>query len=244
MRVMSGRQAGFFLNDGRAGRLAGAFVLLLLLLALLVPTGARAQGARRIVQFTGIVTQGDSLFGIDGAAVYVPKVARGTITNEYGYFSLPVLAGDSVIVRALGFKTRLIVIALEYQQEGYSAIVRMEEDATILPEVRVFPYTTEKLFKEAFLALNLPERALTAPEKSLNEETLRRIYQSMPSSAAANARQTFALEQNYIQRRTMLPAISLLDPFAWARFIKDVKSGALKRVKPGDVGDRDADKDK
>lgn len=224
------------------GRLL-AFALLLAGLAA-APHTARAQGERRVVEFTGIVTQGDSLFGLSGAAVYVPKVARGTITNEFGYFSLPVLAGDSVIVRALGFRTRLIVIPVEYQKEGYSAIIRMEEDATMLPEVRVFPYTTEKLFKEAFLALKLPERALTAPEKSLNEETLRRIYQSMPSSAAANARETFALEQNAIQRRTMLPTIPLLDPFAWARFIKDVKSGALKRVKPGDVGERDADKDK
>jgi hypothetical protein len=225
--------------------LGGGFLgLLLLISALFTSLNAHAQGNRRIVQFTGIVTQGDSLFGVAGAAVYVPKVARGTITNEYGYFSLPVLAGDSVIVRALGLKNRLIVIPVEYQKEGYSAIVRMEEDATMLPEVRIFPYTTEKLFKEAFLALKLPERALTAPEKTLNEETLRRIYQTMPSSAAANARQTFSLQQNDIQRRTMLPTIPLLDPFAWARFIKDVKSGALKRVKPGDVEDRDADHDK
>lgn len=235
-------------RSGR-GRVSGRgrltiLMLLLAALGVVVPLATRAQGERRVVQFTGIVTQGDSLFGVDGAAVYVPKVARGTITNQYGYFSLPVLAGDSVIVRALGFRTRLIVIPREYQKEGYSAIVRMEEDATMLPEVRVFPYTTEKLFKEAFLALKLPERALTAPEKTLNEETLRRIYQSMPSSAAANARQTFALEQSAIQRRTMLPSLPLLDPFAWARFIKDVNSGALKRVKPGDVEDRDADKDK
>lgn len=226
-----------------SGRWLSVF-LLLTGLGVGAPRAARAQGERRIVEFTGIVTQGDSLFGIDGAAVYVPKVARGTITNQFGYFSLPVLAGDSVIVRALGFKTRLLVIPLEYQKEGYSAIVRMEEDATMLPEVRIFPYTTEKLFKEAFLALKLPERALTAPEKTLNEETLRRIYQTMPSSAAANARQTFAMDQSYIQRRTMLPTMPLLDPFAWARFIKDVKSGALKRVKPGDVEGRDADKDK
>ncbi len=220
-----------------------SLALLLGQLVAATPT-AHAQGDRRIVQFTGIVTQGDSLFGVAGAAVYVPKVARGTITNDYGYFSLPVLAGDSVIVRALGLKSRLIVVPREYQKEGYSAIIRMEEDATMLPEVRVFPYTTEKLFKEAFLALKLPERALTAPEKSLNEETLRRIYQSMPASAAANARQTFSLQQNEVQRRTMLPTIPLLDPFAWSRFIKDVQRGALKRVKPGDVEDRDADNDK
>lgn len=208
------------------------------------PMRARAQGQRRVVQFTGIVTQGDSLFGIGGAAVYVPKVGRGTITNDYGYFSLPVLAGDSIIVRALGFRNRLIIIPREYQKEGYSAIIRMEEDATVLPEVRIFPWTTEKLFKEAFLALKLPERALTAPEKNLSEETLRRIYQTMPSSAAANARATFAQQQQAVERRAMVPVNNLLNPFAWARFVQDVKSGALKRVKPGDVEKNDYDHNK
>jgi CarboxypepD_reg-like domain len=233
------RTSRFFARS--AGWLTAAVLLLMWLTA---APEARAQGARRVVQFTGIVTQGDSLFGVAGAAVYVPKVARGTITNEFGYFSLPVLAGDSLIVRALGFRSRLIVIPQEYQKEGYSAIIRMEEDATMLPEVRVFPYTTEKLFKEAFLALKLPERALTAPEKNLNEETLRRIYQTMPSSAAANARSTFDQQQQAVLRRNQIPTLSLLDPFAWARFVKDVKSGSLKRVKPGDVEKNDVDHDK
>lgn len=220
------------------------FLLFVLAVGAFSPTQAHAQGQRRVVQFTGIVTQGDSLFGIGGAAVYVPKVNRGTITNEYGYFSMPVLAGDSIIVRALGFRNRLIVIPKEYQKEGYSAIVRMEEDATMLPEVRVFPWTSEKLFKEAFLALKLPERALTAPEKNLSEETLRRIYQTMPSSAAANARGTFAQQQQAIERRAMLPVNNLLNPFAWARFVQDVKSGSLKRVKPDDVRKNDYDNNK
>lgn len=220
------------------GPLLNRFLLSALLGALLLlGNPAHAQGQRRVVQFTGIVTQGDSLFGIGGAAVYVPRAGRGTITNGYGYFSLAVVAGDSIIVRSLGFRSRLIVIPVDYQKEGYSAIVRMEEDATVLPEVRVFPWTTEKLFKEAFLALQLPEQALTAPEKNLSEETLRRIYQSMPSSAAANARYTFAQQQQQFDRRAQLPTIQLLNPFAWARFIQDVKSGALKRVKPGDVED-------
>ncbi len=222
---------------GEVVRVSLAVALLLGLTALLTPGTAHAQGQKRIVQFTGIVTQGDSLFGIAGAAVYVPKAARGTLTNEYGYFSLPVLAGDSIIVRALGFRNRLVVVPATYQKDGYSAVLRMEEDATILPEVRIFPWTTEKLFKEAFLALKLPERALTAPEKNLNDEVLRRIYQTMPSSAAANARATFALQQNDVLRRNSVPTIPLLDPFAWARFVKDVKSGAYKRVKPGDVED-------
>jgi hypothetical protein len=38
----------------------------------LAPTTARAQGQRRVVQFTGIVATGDSLLGVPGAGVFVP----------------------------------------------------------------------------------------------------------------------------------------------------------------------------
>ncbi|CAA9281260.1 MAG: hypothetical protein AVDCRST_MAG95-3325, partial [uncultured Adhaeribacter sp.] len=71
-------------------------------MAWLGPDEAAAQGRAAVVQFSGIVASGDSLYGVPGVTVYVPKAGRGTATNEYGYFSMPVLAGDSVVVRALG----------------------------------------------------------------------------------------------------------------------------------------------
>ena len=59
----------------------------LLLLSLVLLTGwlaaprAWAQGKRRVVQFTGIVASGDSLLGVPGASIYVPKAGRGTSSN-------------------------------------------------------------------------------------------------------------------------------------------------------------------
>ena len=75
-----------------------AAVLAAFLLVLAVP-GAQAQGKRKIIQFTGIVASGDSLLGVPGATVYVPRAGRGTATNIYGYFSMAVLAGDSIVIR-------------------------------------------------------------------------------------------------------------------------------------------------
>lgn len=65
---------------------AGVAMVLLLLLS---GSAAQAQGQRRVVQFSGIIATGDSLLGVPGAAIFVPKAGRGTLTNEYGYFSLP-----------------------------------------------------------------------------------------------------------------------------------------------------------
>ena len=206
----------------------------LLLLAGLAPTTARAQGQARVVQFTGIVATGDSLLGVPGATVFVPKAGRGTATNAYGYFSIPVLTGDSIIIRSLGYRNQYVVIPPDYQRDSYSIIVTLREDATVLPEVRIFPYSTEKAFKEAFLALRLPKEKGTSAAENLNEDIMRRIFNNAPVTSMGNYRQTMQMQQLDQQRRMgMGPSLQsnnpLLNPFSWLQLIKQVKDGEFKK---------------
>lgn len=206
----------------------------MLLLAGLAPTTARAQGQARVVQFTGIVATGDSLLGVPGATIFVPKAGRGTATNAYGYFSIPVLTGDSIVIRSLGYRNQYVVIPADYQRDSYSIIVTLREDATVLPEVRIFPYTTEKAFKEAFLALRLPKEKGTSAAENLNEDILRRIFNNAPVTSMGNYRQTMQMQQIEQQRRMGLgPSLQsnnpLLNPFSWLQLIKQVKDGEFKK---------------
>ena len=52
-----------------------------------------------MVQLSGLVLGEDSTSALPGVNVYVPTIGRGTVTNQYGYFSMPVLPGDSVLFR-------------------------------------------------------------------------------------------------------------------------------------------------
>ena len=213
---------------------------ILLLLSLLVLTGllaaprAWAQGKRRVVQFTGIVASGDSLLGVPGASVYVPKAGRGTTSNAYGYFSLAVLAGDSIVFRSLGYRNQTIVIPADYQRQSFSVIISLLEDATVLPEVRIFPYTTEQAFKKAFLALRLPDEKGTSAAENLNEELMRKIFNSQPMGPTANFRQTMSQQQYNLERRLGTapnPQSNnpLLNPFSWLQLVKQVKNGEFKK---------------
>jgi len=210
-------------------------VILLVLggLLLAAPT-AQAQGKRKVVQFTGIVASGDSLLGVPGATVYVPKAGRGTSSNAYGYFSLAVLAGDSVVVRSLGYAPQTVVIPEDYQRQSYSVIVQLREDATVLPDVRVFAYATERDFKKAFLALRIPTERGSSAADNLNEQLMRRIFNSQPMGAVANYRQTMANQQlDYDRRMGMGPSQysnnPLLNPFSWLQLIQQVKKGEFKK---------------
>ena len=103
------------LNRFRLCWLCGLLVLVGLLSA--APTAVRAQGQRRVVQFSGIIATGDSLLGVPGATIFVPKAGRGTATNAYGYFSLPVLTGDSIVIRSLGYANQTIIIPPDFTQK-------------------------------------------------------------------------------------------------------------------------------
>ncbi|WP_071885792.1 carboxypeptidase-like regulatory domain-containing protein [Hymenobacter sedentarius] len=210
------------------------FAVALLGVLLLAAPSAHAQGNRRIIQFTGIVASGDSLLGIPGATIYVPKAGRGTASNAYGYFSMAVLAGDSVVIRSLGYANQTIVIPADFQRQSYSVIIQLREDATMLGEVRVFPYTTERDFKKAFLALRLPTERGSAAAANLNEQLMRRIFNTQPMGAVANFRQTMDRQQyNHDARQGMAPNQysnnPLLNPFSWLQLIQQVKKGEFKK---------------
>jgi hypothetical protein len=212
-----------------------ACLALLFCFSFLLPAPqAQGQGKPLVIQFSGLVTTGDSLYGVPGVTVYVPKAGRGTVTNDYGYFSMAVLAGDSVVIRAIGYQHLTVKIPKNYNKQSYSVILELKEDITVLPEVRIFPYPTEKDFKQAFLKLKLPERNLTGPERSLNEKILAAMFAETPMGVSSNFRNSMDMQQLERDRRNGLapnPRTNnpLLNPFAWMKFIEQIKSGDLKK---------------
>jgi len=190
------------------------------------------QDQKEIIQFSGVVVEEDSTStGLFGVHVYVPKVGRGTVTNQYGYFSLPVLEGDSVIISAVSYQSQNFIIPGN-QGDSFTILVEMVTDTTVLSTVEIFPYPTEELFKEAILALNLPVDDVSQ-EGNLGQEVLARMAQSMSMDASQNYKyymnqQFYELHSAYSQQRFNNP---LLNPINWASFIQSLRRGDLKKKK-------------
>jgi hypothetical protein len=123
-----------------------------------------AQSQKRVIQLSGIVM--DTVTGpIPGVHVYIPKAGRGVTTNTVGFFSLPVLVGDSIIISSVGYKRQHYIVP-PTATEFFTIIVPMVEDVTYLKEIVIVPYPTEEVFKEAVLALNLP------PDNMIDQKNL------------------------------------------------------------------------
>ncbi len=187
-----------------------------------------AQGKPVIIQFSGLVLSGEDGQPVVGATLYIPKAGRGCITNEYGSFSMPTLAGDSIVISAIGYKKRFYRIPV-LKDEGHSVVIELKTDTTMLPIVEVYPYPTEELFKKALLALELPEEDQQKQfEKNFNPVAMARMAQTMGASSAMNYRYMINQQLNYQTNRYFSPAYTFLDPIRWAQFIKSLKKNKKK----------------
>jgi len=200
------------------------FILLLSYTAFAQKDSTAQKKEKRIIQFTGIVFAPDSSSVIPGAHVYVPTAGRGTTTNPYGFFSLPVLEGDSVVLSSIGFKRQYYIIPEHRENQSLKVIITMEEDVTFLDEVEVFPYPTEAMFKEAILSMETPyQKQYNNMNAWLHSNYMSSAYADLPASPNANHQYYMELQRQAALNRYSVPQSNLLNPFAWAKFIKSLK---------------------
>ena len=190
----------------------------------------QAQDSGRVMQLSGIIIGEDSISGVPGVHIYVPAAGRGTTSNIYGYFSLPVLGGDSIVVSAVSYQKQSFIVPQDRNTESFTLVIELESDTTYLPEIEIFPWPTEELFKEAILALELPDqRRYDALSKNLSPEILAQMYWDLPMDGSMNHR--YFVDQQFAASagRFMYPTLSLLNPAAWSQLIKSIKRGDFKK---------------
>lgn len=201
---------------------------------------AFAQGKKQLLQVSGLVVSGGKMEGVPGVFLYVPKAGRGVQTNPYGYFSMPCMPGDSIIISALGYKKQFYNVPKE-PREYLSLIFTLSEDTLSTPVVDILPWPTEELFKQAVLSLNLPKEDLYNMRRNLDETTLARLRFELEPTPGMN--HTYFMQQQVIQQQLKgtTPMVSLLNPFAWARFIESIKRGDLDPEKRREKKRRNAE---
>ena len=203
----------------------------IILLFILISTASTlcAQGKRHIIQLSGIIVGEDSTSGAPGVHVYVPLAGRGTTTNTMGYFSMPVLAGDSVVISAIGYKKQSYrVPEISSEEDFITLLVELVTDVTYLEAVQIMAFPTEELFKEAVLALNLPVDAEQYESDQLSADLLAYMARVTPMDGTLN-HWNYMNNQIQFQNDRFQPRTNpLLNPFNWARLIKSIKRGDYK----------------
>lgn len=208
-----------------------ALPVLLLVLSLVLSKQSFAQGSGAndgLVQFSGVILAQDSLTPIPFASIMIVNTHRGTVSDYYGFFSFVARERDTIEFSSVGYKKAYFVIPDSLTDNKYSIIQMMVRDTILLQETVIYPWPSREQFREAFLKLQVPDDDLERAKRNLAMEQLRERARQMPMDGSMNFRHAMHSEYTRLYSAGQLPMNNLLNPLAWASFIKAWKNGDFK----------------
>ena len=191
-------------------------ISLLALLAFLISTEIKAQ-EQKIVQLTGLVVADDGQTQVPGVHIYVPSHGRGTTSNLYGYFSMPVLVGDHLVLSSIGFIKQDFIVP-SGTNGRVNVVFKMITDTVYLENIDITPFLSEKMFKKAILAMHVPDPGEMVAGR-LDGNALSAMARNMPYDASLNASYYFNQQLYYMQDNYGPRSNPFLNPFNWSKFL-------------------------
>jgi hypothetical protein len=181
---------------------------------------------KKLIQFTGRITD-ELLQPMPFAQVLVLQNYHGAITNVYGNFSLVVEEKDSILISAVGYKNKYLVVPQNLPTKFYYKDIVLRMDTLAIAEAQIYPWKTYDDFREAFVNLKLPTDDM---ERARRNIALIRTQIIMDHEPSARANFQYIMEKQYQQTFTQgqFPSYQILNPFAWAKFFKALKHGDFK----------------
>ena len=208
--------------------------ILLIAIAFCSLNKAKAQNTAyrdSVVQLYGVVMTADSLRGIPSASIIVEGKGRGTITSPDGVFSIAVLKGDKITFSCVGFKDRRTDIPANLPENQYSVIQLMVSDTVYLPATILRPRPTREQFERDFVNNKVNDDMYEVARKNTDEARNRILLNSLPSDGREAVNYQLRQQANKYYYAGQIPPMNILNPAAWADFIKSWKRGDYKRKK-------------
>ncbi|MBN3035248.1 MAG: carboxypeptidase-like regulatory domain-containing protein [Bacteroidales bacterium] len=182
-----------------------------------------------LVQFSGVVVTADSLHPVPFTNIYLRNTWRGTVADYFGYFSIVARKNDTVEFSAMGFKKGVFVIPDTITARRYSLIQVMTADTVLLPQTVIYPWPTKEQFRDAFLNFDVPDDDLVRAQRNIDMAELRSWDQEYPADPGLNYKYSMKGYTDRLYYIGQLQPITILNPFAWAQFIKAWREGKFKR---------------
>ena len=207
------------------------YFLLMIVLLTIQQTQAQQLGnpyRDSIVQLYGVVMTADSLQGIPSCSVIVEGKGRGTITSYDGVFSIAVMKGDRITFSSIGFKNRSIQIPATLSENQYSVIQLLISDTAYLPATILKPRPTREQFERDFVNTKAPDDLYETARKNTDEATRRLLLAGLPADGKEAVNYQLRQQATKAYYSGQVPPMNILNPAAWADFIKAWKRGDFK----------------
>lgn len=208
---------------------------LIFVIALLISLTGNAQTDRytqpdsMMIQLSGVVVAEDNLEALPYCTIFDKTVRRGVISDFYGFFSFVVFPGDTLYFSYFGYKSSSYIVPDTLTENRYSIIHMMQKDTLNLPAVDVYPWPSREDFARYFIDMEPYDDAIRRAQRELSGESLAFVAARLEGDASL----AYGISQNQyytkLYTQGQLPGNNLLNPYAWAKLVKDWKDGKLKR---------------
>ncbi|WP_316750402.1 hypothetical protein [Pedobacter gandavensis] len=203
---------------------------LLLLLFISTAFAQEGTGSKKLIQFSGIITDVDS-------NTVVPYVTVTNLTNKgqryaanfKGYFSFIAHPGDTILYTAVGYRDVLQAIPAQIDDSKYTAMVKLKSEIVNLPTVRVYPWATVEDFTRDFMAMKIADDDFAIAIRNLSQESITERIQTLPRDASEISGINFRLNHDRALNKNMVQTNPLLNPFAWGKLMQSIFKGDKSR---------------
>jgi hypothetical protein len=204
-------------------------VFLIILSFTVVVASAQGTDKEKLVQFSGVVITSDSLDPVPYTNIIIKGTRSGGVSDINGFFSFVAKEKDVIEFSALGYKTAYFTIPDSLSSKRYTCIQIMTSDTMFLSETVIYPWPTLEEFKKAFITVDIPNDDQQRAIKNLELAEMKERMTNMPMDGSMNYRNFIdqQIAKNYYNGQYQ--PITLLNPIAWAKFIKAWKEGKFKK---------------
>lgn len=195
-----------------------------------------AQVDSNLVQFSGMVLDGttEELIPVPYANILVKDKGRGTYSDYGGFFSIVVEKGDEIEFSAVGYQTVTFTIPDTLDDNRYSLVQLMTQDAYNLPETVVFPWPSRDHFKLEFLAMDVTPELQKQATENLATETLARMRSEVVADGVENGSYYLRQQSREYYSIGQRPPMNIFSPVAWKQFFDAWQRGDYKRKRDRD----------
>jgi hypothetical protein len=211
---------------------------ILVCVVLLLPFGLKGQlRDQRIYQLSGLVVSKGSNEPIPFVKIQINKSRRGTVCNQDGFYSIPVVDSDTLYFSSIGFQTSVFAVGeylKAYKGDANSAYIYaihyMREDSIVLPSVMIFPYNTAHELRTALIETKVPEMIESVNARdNLNPEVMDRVMSTLTVDEGERIMTARQLYYNQYLRKNVMPTMPLFDPIAAYQLLRHINQKAKER---------------
>lgn len=188
-----------------------------------------AMDTSRLIQLSGVAIGETDMNPVSYTTIFDKTSKRGVIADYYGFFSMVVYPGDTLLFSGYSYKTSTYVVPDSLAENRYSIIHMLQKDTVNLPEVTVYPWPSREDFARAFVEMQPYDDAIRRAQRELSGESLAFVAARLDTDASLSYGNVMNQQYTKLYTNRQMPANNLLNPYSWAKLIQDWKAGKLSK---------------